>query len=81
MRIIESMTKISVTAGVHVRVWRNEESVQSEYDNSDLIDAVKENSDKDLNHIAEILSMMPRVNAVEALNDSGNGVLIYPSWP
>lgn len=67
-----------------VRVWRNENEIQEEYDNRDIEEAAttmfKNGAGKA--EIARAIGLMPRVNAVEVKrNLSGNGIVCYKSWP
>lgn len=81
MRIIESMTRITLPDKTYIRVWRNEDEVKDTYDNSDLHTMTKMNPHLTMSQLAEKIATMPRVNAVEILTGDGAGVLIYPSWP
>lgn len=80
IRIIESMTKISILNKT-VRVWRNESVLRDAYDNADLDAICQVNMHLPIHIIAEVLANQTRVNAVEVLNEDGSGVLIYPEWP
>ena len=81
MRIIESMTRITLPNKTYIRVWRNEDTLQDSYNNSDLNSMANRNTHLTLSQLAEKIAEMPRVNAVEVLAVDGEGVLIYPSWP
>lgn len=79
-RIVESMTRIAVGSYV-IRVWRNEDELRSSYDNQDLIKFCGDNSAMPIHDLAQAVSLLESVNAVEVLTGDGNGVLIYPNWP
>src|SRR5262245_21914316 len=89
--IIESMTTIVLvehvnptSAGLLVRVWRNEEELKEDYDNQDLIETAHHlyRYGEGKAGIARALGLMPRVNAVEVkTNMGGNGVVVYKDWP
>lgn len=80
--VIESMTRIA-RHGYTFRIWRKEESVEGQHDNSDLrwVFALKKITPKNVREFAVKLAQMPRVNAVEVVDGNGNGILIYPEWP
>lgn len=93
-RVIESMTKYIIQWGFEyltIRVWRNEGRVSDKYNNDDILLAVSTyargisspdtTKSPPLAKIVEELSKLPRVNAVEVVDQSGNGILIYPEWP
>lgn len=86
--VIESMT----TDHVHlddfdmwtIRVWRDEQTVQDKYDNSDIHRTVSAEIGKRHWSIAEFarrIANLDRVNAVEVKDERGQGVVCYPSWP
>lgn len=79
MRVIESMTSF-VIHPCHIRVWRQESDVQKTYDNEDIIAAVVAFGSRNIVEIAQLVAVMPRVNAVE-VTSNGQGILIYPDWP
>ena len=80
--VIESMTTFTI-CGLVCRVWRQEERVQSYYDNHDLFEAAQElgPARTTIAPLAELLSKRVRVNAVEVKDAQGNGVVIYQEWP
>jgi hypothetical protein len=82
MRVIESMTKAALWDDLIIRVWRNENELRDNYDNSDIYRVLQElapyKPKSDL--IASTISNLERVSAVEILNRHGNGILIYPDW-
>lgn len=81
MRIIESMTRITLPNKTYIRVWRNEEQLLDQYNNNDIKTVANLNVHLTITQLAEKIAAMPRVNAVEVLTGDGEGVLIYPSWP
>lgn len=93
MKVVESMTRVTLADGRTVRVWRDEEPTHilpSYVDlNQRLIDRIHEMANpasplRDTPSSADMahaISKIARVNAVEILEPDGNGVLIYPEWP
>lgn len=92
-RVIESMTRFTVFCW-KIRVWREEASLAAKPDNADLEkaawlaweDASKLHSRDPLNvHVGNLLLLalekLPRVNAVEVVDNNGNGHVLYPEWP
>lgn len=79
-KVIESMTRI-VVGDYIIRVWRNEPTLASHYDNDDIKDACVNGQALEIDQLAYNVSRMARVNAVEVLYPDGSGVLIYPEWP
>jgi hypothetical protein len=78
--VVESMTRIRLAKGA-VRVWRDQGSLENfdTWDNDDLRRAIRRNMTT--REIVEALTALPRVAAIEVLDDDGNGVVIYPEWP
>jgi hypothetical protein len=85
-RVVESMTKM-MAAGYVVRIWRDETGNGSPKDwrNEDLIDMAIELDElkppATMELVAAKYAAMLRVNAVEILDTSGCGILVYPDWP
>jgi hypothetical protein len=78
-RQLESMTKGN-TERFTVRVWRTEDSFDV-INNSDIESEIKKcHYYQTPQQVAEDLEKIPRVAAVEVLDTSGNGVLVYPDW-
>jgi hypothetical protein len=87
---IESMTKIllkDVTLDLDcrewgaIRVWREEKDLGPfELSNQDLRDKAAEFHPMYGREIAQALALMPRVTAVEWVNQFGDGVVIYTEW-
>jgi len=88
-KVIESMTNILLidkTRDIEfkIRVWRNQEIISDSYNNNDLIETAVDSFDQykyDPHLLAELLSKMPRVSAVELLHEHDDGILIYQEWP
>jgi len=78
--VIESMTKI-LTGSFVVRVWRSEKEVSNDYDNQDLVVRALSVEPVSRESLVEALSVMPRVAAIEVVNQYGNGVVAYVEWP
>ena len=91
--VIESMTTIR-DIGYNIRVWRMELEVKDVYDNGDLTRAIRDKFFRDfmaprshaelpptLSTIAEFVTTLPRVNAVEVTTYDGNGIILYTQWP
>lgn len=82
MRVVESMTKISLPKYT-VRVWRDE---SDEYQHqpglfTDLHSLAKEHQDSPAAELAKILAALPKVAAVEVLDWDSGGVVVYNNWP
>lgn len=81
--VVESMTRIKLPP-LTVRVWRAEPELASGYDNLDLHElAWKAFMDCHGNPapIAAVLAEAPRVNAVEVVDERGDGCVVYKDWP
>ena len=83
-RQLESMTRADV--GVFkVRVWRTETDL-SKVDNGDIHNLAfdiwinMKYVPMNLGILAEEFEKLPRISAVEVLDQHGNGVIIYPDW-
>lgn len=79
--VYESMTRIETSHFV-ARIWRNEESLERALrpDNSDL-EEVARSACFNAESLLQALAAMPRVAAVEVLNEGRDGVVIYNDWP
>lgn len=74
-----------------MRVWRQEEEIKEQYNNADIslvltyasksIGAEETTGPPPIEYVVRTLAALPRINAVEILNEIGNGVVIYPDWP
>lgn len=80
-KIIESMTRVPLSGGRVVRVWREESKLKPEYENNDVALAIIANSQLPQDKLAEHVCKLERINAVEVIDSRGNGVVYYPSWP
>jgi hypothetical protein len=81
MRIIESMTRVTLPNKMYIRVWRQENELKATYDNNDIHRLCKLNTYMSPEQLAEKVCTLPRINAVEVLDADGSGLLIYPDWP
>lgn len=91
-RVVESMTRVELTDGRVVRVWRDETALPHETE-ADWIEIAYRNrlnlagpiadllANVPSNEVARRVATMKRVNAVEVLEKDGSGVLVYPEWP
>lgn len=80
-KVIESMTRIPLSGGRVVRVWREESSLSKEYDTGDIQGCVVLNSTLPQNKLVEAILRLPRINAIEVIDMKGNGVVYYTDWP
>lgn len=82
MRVVESMTKISLPKYV-VRVWRDQpqdyEHLPGLY--TDLHSVAQANQDASASTLAKSLAALPHVSAVEVLDWDSGGVVVYNNWP
>ena len=89
MKVIESMTRIVDIPGITIRVWREENDLYRTYDKDDLLVEAWNVYNRGrqtpslglVPDLADALSKLPRVNAVEVIDGAGNGVVVYPEWP
>ncbi len=95
-RLYESMTRIPLYEHVPnprrgwdakpigcVRVWRSEASLEAacEPDNADILLAMTALGDTPTpQQIIAAIEQLDRIEAVEVLNEQGNGALLYPNW-
>lgn len=77
------------------RIWRNEEDIEIAFSNEDLRRAAESCFRMTMARLAgrtdatlitrrvllRTLGKMPRVNAVEIVDECGNGAVVYSSWP
>ena len=84
--LFESMTRFRVTTtGAIIRCWRQEDGYSAE---------IVENTRREIDEVlqaanitkptaagAEMLLEIDRMNAVEILDGSGNGLVVYKDWP
>lgn len=73
--VIESVTTFTIQ-GLRCRVWRNEDRLEGYYDNCDLKQAALElgPARTTVALLAELLAKRARVNAVEVVDQDGDGV-------
>lgn len=79
------MTRID-WKGLKIRIWRKEESEsfsdeQTRNDISVVLVGYNGTSFGRMYVAKHILQTLPRANAVEVLNDNGDGVVLYADWP
>lgn len=95
-RIYESMTRIPLIEydpGVRrgwnpkvvgcVRVWRSEASMEAACtaQNTDIHDAVEAlGAEASRADIIAAIEQLDRIEAIEVLDECGNGALLYPAW-
>lgn len=82
MRVIESMTKISLPKYT-IRVWRDQDH---DYEHkpglfTDLHSMAQANQDAPAAELAKKLAALPSVAAVEVLDWDSGGVVVYNNWP
>lgn len=93
MRVIESMTRCVWKWGFRtfvVRVWRQEETLDK-HDNNDILYLVMDRTKSLLDdtddkqppykQLIEDIAKLPRINAIEIVDENGNGVVLYTEWP
>lgn len=84
--VVESMTRIIHKSGA-IRVWRAEVEVRCDYPESR--DEIKEeyrqarigHLDATIEEIIDRLLALPRINAIEYIDEYRNGAVFYPTWP
>lgn len=67
-----------------IRLWRQElnyEDKNSEESIKAAADAIKDLKTEDKKEIAETILKVDRMNAVEVLDETGNGICTYKDWP
>ena len=85
--LIESMTKVAQKYGVHdytIRVWREEPSDQQSYrtrTQGEILDALHATKYITTFETASGLLALDRVSAVEVVDETGCGVVLYKDWP
>lgn len=80
--VIESMTKIRYRKWT-IRIWRDENPKvpKPNYDNSDILQAIRKVKPQHLGLLCTVIESMPRINAFEILDGKGMGLVVYPEWP
>jgi len=76
------MRRISLSNGRVVRVWRDRtaENLSASYDDADIVSTCIAQATNDTQLLAA-LGKLKGVNAVELVDGSGNGTVLYTSWP
>ena len=75
------MTRVPLSGGRVVRVWREEASLLKEYDTGDIQGCIILNSTLPQNKLVDAIMKLPRINAIEVIDIKGNGVVYYAEWP
>lgn len=88
---LESMTKVIFSPmpwkQFIIRCWRQESFVDNETDDRNRTDIygvlalLDERDKKDRSVIAKKLLELELMNAVEVIEENGNGVVLYKDWP
>lgn len=76
------MRRVPLSNGRVVRVWRDrtKENLSASYDDADIVSTCIAHATNDTQLLAA-LGKLQGVNAVELIDASGNGTVIYTSWP
>ena len=79
---VESMRRVPLSNGRVVRVWRDrtKENLSASYDDADIVSTCIAQATNDTQLLAA-LAKLNGVNAVELVDASGNGTVVYSSWP
>ena len=79
---VESMRRVPLSNGRVVRVWRDrtKENLSASYDDADIVSTCIAQATNDTQLLAA-LAKLNGVNAVELIDASGNGTVVYTSWP
>ncbi len=85
--LIESMTKI-VFQNCKIRMWKQEKEYSfQELANENLLKGKAEEAFKSMGYLNKgeiaisLLKSIENVNAIEVVDHSGNGVVLYSNWP
>lgn len=85
---IESMGKffhrVAPWSTYTIRLWRQESNYDDKNSEESIkaaADAIKDLKTEDKKEIAEAILKVDRMNAVEVLDGTGNGVIFYKDWP
>lgn len=85
-RVYEYMRRVS-TESLTIRLWiaANEDQLQGDEAKADeiasLVHAMCEEVDDPMEACYKVVDVFQCINAVEAIDDDGDGALIYPEWP
>lgn len=76
------MRRVPLSNGRVVRVWRDrtKEHLSASYDDADIVSTCIAHATNDTQLLAA-LGKLQGVNAVELIDASGNGTVVYTSWP
>ena len=76
------MRRVPLSNGRVVRVWRDrtKENLSASYDDTDIVSTCIAQATNDTQLLAA-LAKLNGVNAVELVDASGNGTVVYSSWP
>ena len=79
---VESMRRVNLSNGRVVRVWcdRTKENLSASYDDADIVSTCIAQANNDTQLLAA-LGKLRGVNAVELVDASGQGTVVYTSWP
>jgi len=79
---VESMRRVNRSNGRVVRVWRDrtKENLSASYDDADIVSTCIAQANNDTQLLAA-LGKLRGVNAVELVDASGQGTVVYTSWP
>jgi hypothetical protein len=89
MRVIESYFEFYVEGRIKVRVWHAEDALREEHEYeqdhrafiAQVQNVVRTCEVVGVSAIANYVSAMAGVSAVQVNGKRGNGVCIYPRWP
>lgn len=76
------MRRVPLSHGRVVRVWRDrtKENLSASYDDADIVSTCIAQANNDTQLLAA-LAKLRGVNAVELVDASGHGTVVYTSWP
>ena len=76
------MRRVPLSGGRVVRVWRDrtKELLSAAYDDGDIVSTCVANANNDTQLLAA-LAKLKGVNAVELVDGSGQGTVVYTAWP
>ena len=79
---VESMRRVPLSGGRVVRVWRDrtKENLSASYNDADIVSTCIAQANNDTQLLAS-LAKLRGVNAVELVDASGQGTVVYTSWP
>jgi hypothetical protein len=75
--LIESILQAKTASGLVVTIYRDEKSLDRDFDNSDLISLIEDYDDFSISECADIMSKADRVNVIEVkCPKTGEGIRI-----